>query len=615
MTFIRQRQEIDIDTYKDGDAFDLLNAPWVFALVNIDFDKKRKVIYLDHPAHSRKIVRKDLSGKLKIEEYYEYAVEMKRCADDFLYWLGKYVYTVDPDNLLSRTSKFPYVGLEEPDSATNIHGFYHLYELLQGHQVITIYKSRQVMISWFFCAYFTWVSLFFPTPNNPLQSKDEESSAKLIRRIRHILRELPEWQTHKFLKMKPVDKTLNIHNQSMQRARDKKELLGDGPDFKLNSIFIPKTGAYMEGKPSTATAITGETTSKVYLDEAQQHYKLRETLTEIRPALNVRGQLIVAGTPKRNSEFEKIVFPTKQSRRSRYRQSMHTKFRGIKWLDRDASRLITIGYWIRIDRPRGGQWAQEQKKKFENANDYLRMYEHAWDYKGDEVVWPEFDRKKHCVYSFEKVLEDLHMNRATLYMDYDGGFGHSAAQWFAVYPRNPDDSYSRRVVLYDVECEKMSVSQKAKLFNYIEESILKMRPVARFPGHDVAKVAEQTGQSDTVVWSQYGIYWTNPGKINRAEGQALVNRLFRENLVGFVKELEFLPDAIENYYEDTTSKDPAGHSCDSFRYGQNGDVVFIEKLNPVITSWYEVDSGRRDEEQDAYTRLSTTDSPLDLDYV
>lgn len=90
------------------------------------------------------------------------------------------------------TSSTPYEPF--PDEAH----LYYLTKLWEKERFLIVPKSRQMTVTWLFCALYLWESLFFPSRFTFIQSKKEEDADEALERCWTIYQKLPlfmrNWQ-------------------------------------------------------------------------------------------------------------------------------------------------------------------------------------------------------------------------------------------------------------------------------------------------------------------------------------------------------------------------------------------------------------------------------------
>jgi hypothetical protein len=141
------------------------------------------------------------------------------------------------------------------------------------HRLHIILKSRQLGITWLIGAYLLWVVLFYPAKVCMVLSIRDIEAKKVIRRIRFMLKNLPDWLTdHVELVQDNVSVLILRH--------------WDGTESKIESL------------PATEDAGRSEAASIVFLDEWAIQRWQDEIMTAIKPTISAGGQFIGASTAK-----------------------------------------------------------------------------------------------------------------------------------------------------------------------------------------------------------------------------------------------------------------------------------------------------------------------------
>lgn len=105
--------------------------------------------------------------------------ELKKCHDDYIYFICNYVHTVHPDRGLILMDLFGY----QRNFVTTIH-----------KNRFTIGKSpRQTGKSQALCAYLLWYALFHSHKTSLLLANDSKQAKKFLARVRTAYEELPFW--------------------------------------------------------------------------------------------------------------------------------------------------------------------------------------------------------------------------------------------------------------------------------------------------------------------------------------------------------------------------------------------------------------------------------------
>lgn len=151
-------------------------------------------------------------------------------------------------------------------------------------QLICIAKSRQVLITWLFCAILLWDTMFRRGRLNIIINKREDDADETIDRIRLIYENLPEMIKSAF----PAVRT---------------------PQGQLGSyckLSFSGSNSTIRGLPQNPDAVRKNTASNLFMDEAAFIEKARECFTAALPTIRGGGKLIIVSTPKGHNFFSKI---------------------------------------------------------------------------------------------------------------------------------------------------------------------------------------------------------------------------------------------------------------------------------------------------------------------
>lgn len=123
-------------------------------------------------------VREAMYGENKQEFYID---EVAKCAADFWYWATTYVYVLDT---------------EEGRGIIRFESWHHLreiYRLSLRHKWLIFLKSRQIGVSWLWCALALWEVMFHEARTVAIFSKNGTASTEMKERSKFIWAQLPDW--------------------------------------------------------------------------------------------------------------------------------------------------------------------------------------------------------------------------------------------------------------------------------------------------------------------------------------------------------------------------------------------------------------------------------------
>lgn len=310
---------------------------------------------------------------------------------------------------------------EEPEYEEREDGIAVPFTLWEGQQsvlqsflvtrLLIILKARQLGLTWLALAYAVWRMVFFPGYQVVALSKKEIPDAKeLIRRVKFILKHLPDWIIQEKKAAKPG---------------------WAGPVW--DSAALSVTITHPSKEPSTlismaATEDAGRsfTANLVILDEWAFQQYAEQIYTSAYPTINRPGggQVIGLSTAKRLTFFE-TMWKSAVAGKNRFKS-------------------IFLPWWT--DPRRTSEWYEDTKKNLPNS--YMQEYpatpEEAFS-AGEGTAFPEFSVDIHVCDDF---VPPDHWRR---WMGADNGYTDPFSwHWFTVsedgqvfiyreYTRDPDD--------------------------------------------------------------------------------------------------------------------------------------------------------------------------------
>lgn len=145
-------------------------------------------------------------------------------------------------------------------------------ELYTQEQMLIVYKSRQMMVTWFMCAAFVWRGLH---PGNNLLHlcKSEDGSIKNLKRMRFIWDNLPEFFVPK---IEPAHET---------------------PRMTQMTIHHPEAKSIIHGANQNSDYARQETVSEAWVDEADFCTNVDEMMSGLMPTVQGGGRFVATTTP------------------------------------------------------------------------------------------------------------------------------------------------------------------------------------------------------------------------------------------------------------------------------------------------------------------------------
>lgn len=187
-------------------------------------------------------------------------IELKRIKDDPYFFLTRFCYTLDEHNPNS-----PYNLIPKKEYIKD------LCDLFVSEDMLAIEKSRQMMVSWVFCALVLWFTMFNRPEGTRVfwLSKKEKDADAAIDRIKIIYQRLPDW----LRRINPADEPLTYLNLSWRAKNTVIQGLASGPD-----------------------QVRQYTASLIVCDEAAFQDRLDKVYEAARPSLLGGGKFVMIST-------------------------------------------------------------------------------------------------------------------------------------------------------------------------------------------------------------------------------------------------------------------------------------------------------------------------------
>lgn len=207
-----------------------------------------------------------LLARIQTDQEFKVRV-IKRLQRDAWFFCENFVWTLDEHDLLN-----PIKGL--PDKAylkaiTNI---------WSKEQLVLIEKSRQMMVSWLMAALHYWLAAYHSGQNVLVQSKKEDDSDLILKRMEFIHNHIPE---------------------------DLRVPLVGGKKTYCN-IEFDGTHSRILGVSQNPEASRSQTASAIFSDETAFQDKAEEAYRAVRPALGQTGKYTAVSTPNGKEFFWKL---------------------------------------------------------------------------------------------------------------------------------------------------------------------------------------------------------------------------------------------------------------------------------------------------------------------
>ena len=195
--------------------------------------------------------------------------EEKRCREDLLYFLTKYVKSLDEHDTIDPIKPLPMDKQYLQDIAW----------LFINEKLLLIEKSRQMLVTWIITACCLWDAQFHEGRRIAIQSKKEQDANAILDRVKFIYRHEPD-----------ILKQAHRANEPMAYTR-----LEFG---KQNSIIM--------AIPQGAEQLRQYTFSRVIVDEAAFQEQAEEGYIAMRPTLTGGGKLVMVSSPNFKNFFWRI---------------------------------------------------------------------------------------------------------------------------------------------------------------------------------------------------------------------------------------------------------------------------------------------------------------------
>lgn len=229
--------------------------------------------------------------------------------------------------------------------------------VMEEYPFLIIEKSRQMMVSWLFCARILWRLVFYEGTKIYLQRQKEEKSRELIERITYMAASLPKW------------------------------MFDETPTAQMLQYQVG-TGTKVMGVAQGAGQVQGFVAAQIIEDEFQENEVAEDTITKVLP---MTGSMLLVGTAQVGSFMGKMVTDAPGTPKTLYRGLTLRKGKGI-W------HILRLHYTARYDpsTPEGQRWyAIERAKYADNETGWEQMYEINWLAAGGRRMFRDFQREVH----------------------------------------------------------------------------------------------------------------------------------------------------------------------------------------------------------------------------
>ncbi len=229
--------------------------------------------------------------------------------------------------------------------------------VMEEHPFLIVEKSRQMMISWLFCARVLWRLVFYEGTKIYLQRQKEEKSRELIERVTYMAASLPKW-------------------------------MFDTPPVAQMLQYQVGTGTKVMGVAQGAGQVQGFVAAQIIEDEFQENEVAEDTITKVLP---MTGSMHLVGTAQVGSYMAKMVTDAPGTPKTLYRGLTLRRGKGI-W------QILRLHYTARYDpaTEEGQRWYTTERAKYaDNETGWEQMYEINWLAAGGRRMFRDFKREVH----------------------------------------------------------------------------------------------------------------------------------------------------------------------------------------------------------------------------
>lgn len=200
------------------------------------------------------------------KKYLERLLLISKAKRDPWTFISEFVFTLDEHDKVNPEKKFP-----------NHRYLRYITRMFQRHNKLLVPKSRQLMISWLFCALCLWTALCHKGQLVIIQKVTADDANEMLDRIKFIYGNLPKELQHE----------------------DVISIFGKLEFPSLHSrIIIAKQGK---------DQVRGKTASLIFSDEMSHQEESDEAYFASKPSIDGGGKYIGVGTPNGENFFYYLV--------------------------------------------------------------------------------------------------------------------------------------------------------------------------------------------------------------------------------------------------------------------------------------------------------------------
>jgi hypothetical protein len=161
------------------------------------------------------------------------------------------------------------------------------------HKILVVPKSRQMMVSWLCVWIYLWDTQFHKARFTCFQSKREEDADELVKRLKHIWDNEPEWMKY-------------YYNEDWTSMK-----LKQNPQNRGHHVYckfdLPQINSRVLGLPQWWDIVRMMTLSWMVCDEAAFQPEMDSAYTALKPTLSSGWMVTMVSTAQEGTFFEDCV--------------------------------------------------------------------------------------------------------------------------------------------------------------------------------------------------------------------------------------------------------------------------------------------------------------------
>lgn len=290
------------------------------------------------------------------------AANYERYATDLWAFMTECVHTIDQIDSKNPIKLFPN------------RKYLRLYcKIWENYPLLVVPKSRRMTMSWTMMGIYAWKFIFRQGQFIGFVSKKEDDADELVKRVKHILDNIPE------------DKI-------------PKEML---PDYKSKYCYLgaDELNNTIRGFPQGADQMRQFTFSDIFGDEAAFWEKAKDFYAAAFPTIDGGGRMTIVSSPAPGF-FKKLCFDAIDSlgdiNVAEHQPDKKEVCEGVTiWLNKKNRFTVFQLHYTADPRKRHAEYKESLKNSMP-LQEYLREYELYWDTFSGAPVYPEFSKLHIC---------------------------------------------------------------------------------------------------------------------------------------------------------------------------------------------------------------------------